>query len=40
MDIRREIKSYIVRTGRTMQEVVTELHDTRGWSGKCTKLLE
>lgn len=31
--LKNEIKSYIVRTGRTMQEVVTELHDTRGWSG-------
>ena len=30
--LKNEIKSYIVRTGCTMQEVVTELHDTRGWS--------
>ena len=31
-ELRNEIKSYIVRSGRTMQEIVNELHDTKGWS--------
>ena len=31
-NLRNEIKSYIVRQGMTMQEVVDLLHDERGWS--------
>ena len=31
-DLRNEIKSYIVRTGCTMQEVVDLLADEHGWS--------
>ena len=31
---RNEIKSYIVRTGMTMTEVVDYLSDEYGWSGK------
>ena len=32
-NLRNEIKSYIVRQGLTMQEVVDLLHDEHGWSG-------
>ena len=32
-NLRNEIKSYIVRQGMTMQEVVDLLHDEHGWSG-------
>ena len=32
MDIRNEIKSYIVREGKTMSEVVEELAYEHGWS--------
>lgn len=32
MDIRNEIKAYIVRDGMTMGEVVTMLADAHGWS--------
>ena len=31
-NLRNEIKSYLVRQGMTMQEVVDLLHDERGWS--------
>lgn len=31
-NLRNEIKSYIVRQGMTMQEVVDLLHDEHGWS--------
>ena len=31
-DLKNEIKSYIVRTGCTMQEVVDLLADEHGWS--------
>ena len=31
-NLRNEIKSYIVRSGCTMQEVVDLLHDEHGWS--------
>ena len=33
-NLRNEIKSYIVRRGMTMQEVVDLLHDEHGWSDK------
>lgn len=32
MDIRNEIKSYIIREGLTMTELVTRLADQYGWS--------
>ena len=32
MSLRNEIKSYIVRAGFTMQEVVDRLSDDYGWS--------
>ena len=32
MDTRNEIKSYIVREGMTMSEVVERLADDYGWS--------
>ena len=32
MDIRNEIKSYIVREGMTMRELVEMLSDEYGWS--------
>ena len=32
MDIRNEIKSYIVREGVTMTEIVEKLVDEHGWS--------
>ena len=34
-NLRNEIKSYIVRQGMTMQEVVDLLHDEHGWSDSC-----
>jgi len=37
-DLRNEIKSYIVRTGRTMQEVVDLLADEHGWSDSVSNL--
>ena len=36
--IRNEIKSYIVRQGMTMQEVVDLLHDEHGWSDSVSNL--
>lgn len=33
MDIRNEIKSYIVREGRTMTEVIEKLALENNWSG-------
>ena len=35
---RNEIKSYIVRQGLTMQEVVDLLHDEHGWSDSVSNL--
>lgn len=35
---RNEIKSYIVRSGCTMQEVVDLLHDEHGWSDSVSNL--
>ena len=32
LDIRSEIKSYIVREGKTMDEVVTRMAQEYGWS--------
>ena len=32
-NLRNEIKSYIVRSGYTMQEVVDRLSEDYGWSG-------
>ena len=37
-DLRNEIKSYIVRTGCTMQEVVYLLADEHGWSDSVSNL--
>jgi len=37
-NLRNEIKSYIVRQGMTMQEVVNLLHDEHGWSGSVSNL--
>jgi len=37
-DLRKEIKSYIVRTGCTMQEVVDLLADEHGWSDSVSNL--
>ena len=37
-DLRNEIKSYIVRTGCTMQEVVDLLADEHGWSDSVSNL--
>ena len=37
-NLRNEIKSYIVRQGMTMQEVVDLLRDERGWSGGVSNL--
>jgi len=37
-DLRNEIKSYIVRTGCTMQEVVDLLADEHGWSASVSNL--
>ena len=36
MDIRNEIKSYIVREGMTMRELVEMLSDEYGWSDSVT----
>ena len=33
MDVRREIKSYVVREGMTMREVLVRLTATHKWSG-------
>ena len=37
-DLRNEIKSYIVRTGCTMQEIVDLLADEHGWSDSVSNL--
>ena len=37
-ELRKEIKSYIVRTGCTMQEVVDLLADEHGWSDSVSNL--
>ena len=37
-NLRNEIKSYIVRSGCTMQEVVDLLHDEHGWSDSVSNL--
>ena len=37
-NLRNEIKSYIVRSGYTMQEVVDLLHDEYGWSDSVSNL--
>ena len=37
-DLRNEIKSYIVRTGCTMQEIVDLLADEYGWSDSVSNL--
>ena len=37
-NLRNEIKSYIVRQGLTMQEVVDVLHDEHGWSDSVSNL--
>ena len=37
-NLRNEIKSYIVRQGMTMQEVVDLLHDEHGWSDSVSSL--
>ena len=37
-NLRNEIKSYIVRQGLTMQEVVDLLRDEHGWSGSVSNL--
>ena len=37
-NLRNEIKSYIVRTGCTMQEVVDLLSDEYGWSDSVSNL--
>jgi hypothetical protein len=36
--LRNEIKSYIVRQGMTMQEVVDLLQDEHGWSDSVSNL--
>ena len=38
MDTRNEIKSYIVREGMTMSEVVERLGDDYGWSSSVPNL--
>ena len=38
MNVRNEIKSYIIRTGMTMQQVVEELSDQCGWSDSVSNL--
>ena len=38
MDTRNEIKSYIVREGMTMSEVVERLADDYGWSSRVPNL--
>ena len=37
-NLRNEIKSYIIRTGYTMQEVVDVLSDEYGWSDSVSNL--
>ncbi len=37
-NLRNEIKSYIVRSGYTMQEVVDELSSDYGWSDSVSNL--
>ena len=37
-NLRNEIKSYIIRTGYTMQEVVDALSDEYGWSDSVSNL--
>ena len=37
-NLRNEIKSYIIRTGYTMQEVVDVLSDAYGWSDSVSNL--
>jgi hypothetical protein len=37
-NLRNEIKSYIVRQGMTMQELVDLLHDEHGWSDSVSNL--
>ena len=39
-NLRNEIKSYIVRQGMTMQEVVDLLHDEHGWSDSVSNFLK
>ncbi len=38
MNVRNEIKSYIVREGMTMREVVNELAESYGWSASESNL--
>lgn len=38
MNVRNEIKAYIIRTGMTMQQVVEELSDQCGWSDSVSNL--
>ena len=37
-NLRKEIKSYIVRSGCTMQEVVDQLSEDYGWSDSVSNL--
>ena len=37
-DLRNEIRSYIVRSGCTMQEVVEQLSEDHGWSDSVSNL--
>ncbi len=37
-NLRNEIKSYIIRTGYTMQEIVDVLSDEYGWSDSVSNL--
>ena len=38
MNVRNEIKAYIIRTGMTMQQVVEELSDQCGWRASVSNL--
>ena len=38
MNVRNEIKAYVIRTGMTMQQVVEELSDQYGWSDSVANL--
>ena len=38
MNVRNEIKAYVIRTGMTMQQVVEELSDQYGWSDSVSNL--
>ena len=38
MNVRNEIKAYIIRTGMTIQQVVEELSDQYGWSDSVSNL--